>query len=221
MEQNLIIIQDLAINFDLETLGQQLRVRPGTKMEKILLTLTEEAQPLAKPKAAAKFSALEVLSDDEVRLDQAIFKSALLKHHVEGQGKAFPFLATEGQELSEWGRAYDGLERVFANAIQQAAMRLARTSLERTILEKFGLEQVSEMNPGSLTVWPITQQVPLFELLKPLPEKLGVTLLPTYMMKPEQTVSGILFQTDAKFHNCQLCPKTECPSRRVPYSGMY
>ena len=92
----------------------------------------------------------------------------------------------------------------------------AENLLERTLLERYGIAQVSAMNPGSLKVWSLEEQVPLFELLAPLPEKLGVTLLPSLMMRPEYSVSGVFFQTDSKFYNCQLCPKKECPNRRTP-----
>ena len=220
MDQNIIFIDGLDVNFDMETIGQKLGGRISPKMEKLLQSMIEKARPIAKPRAAARLCSLSIVSDDQVRVDDTVFKSTLLKEHVEGLGKVFPYLATEGLELAEWGRTYEGLDRILANAIQNVAMRQARDRLEEVLLEKYGLNQVSAMNPGSLAVWPITQQVPLFDLLRPLPEKLGITLLPTYMMKPEHSVSGIFFQTDSKFHNCQLCPKADCPSRRVPYTGM-
>lgn len=219
MDRNIILVDDLPVSFDLEALEQKLGVRSSAKMKKILQTLADEALPLARPVAAAKLCALDILADDQVKLDGTVFKSSLLKQQLDGLGKAFPYVATEGGEISEWARTYSGLERAFANAIEYAAMHQARSRLEEIILERYGLEQVSAMNPGSLAVWPITQQVPLFELLEPLPEKLGITLLPTFMMKPEHTVSGIFFQTDTRFHNCQLCPKEACPSRRVRYTG--
>ena len=220
MERNIILIDDLNVTFDLDALGKKLGARSSARMATLLQTLADEARPIAKPKAAAKLCSLSLLPDDQVQLDDTVFKSALLKQQVEGLGKAFPYVATEGEELAEWARSYTGLERALANGLQYAAMSQARERLEAVILEKYGLEQVSAMNPGSLAVWPITQQTPLFDLLKPLPEKLGMTLLPSYMMKPEHSVSGIFFQTDSKFHNCQLCPQEACPSRRVPYTGM-
>jgi len=220
MDQNIIFIDNLDVTFDMEAIGQKLGGRVSPRMEKLLLSMIDKARPIAKPRAAAKLCALSIISDDQVRVDDTVFKSTLLKEHVDGLGKVFPYLATEGLELAEWGRSFEGTDRIFANAIQNVAMRQARDRLEEVLLENYGLNQVSAMNPGSLAVWPITQQTPLFDLLKPLPEKLGITLLPTYMMKPEHSVSGIFFQTDSKFHNCQLCPKEDCPSRRVPYTGM-
>jgi hypothetical protein len=219
MDQTLLVIDPAPVAFDLEAVSQKLRARSTGKSRDILERLAGEARPLARPRAGARLSGLTVLSDDRVRMDDdAVFTSPLLSQHLGGLGRAFPYLATEGRELAEWGGSFSGLERVFANALQHAALKQAEALLEKTLLEKFGLPQVSAMNPGSLPDWPITQQAPLFKALGPLPEKLGVTLLPTFMMKPEHTVSGVFFQTDTKFFNCQLCPRPDCPSRKAPFA---
>jgi len=221
MSEN-IFIDDVQVAFDLEALGRKLKVRArsSAKMDKLLSDMADEAQAIARPRAAARLSALTPgEEEDQVRLGQTLLTSPLLKEKLSGLGRAFPYLATEGEELASWGRAYEGIERVLANALQNAAMAMARQRLEEAILAKYGLDQISAMNPGSLRVWPITEQEPLFQLLAPLPEQLGVALLPTFMMKPEQTVSGIFFQTDTKFHNCQLCPQKDCPSRQAPYTA--
>lgn len=217
-----IIIDDVQVAFDLKALGHKLKVRSrsAAKMDKLLTDMADKAQAIARPRAAAKLSALtQGEEEDQVRLGQTLLTSPLLKEKLSGLGRAFPYLATEGEELAGWGRSYEGMERILANALQNAAMAMARQRLEEAILEKYGLEQISAMNPGSLRVWPITEQEPLFQLLAPLPEQLGVTLLPTFMMKPEQTVSGIFFQTDTKFHNCHLCPQKDCPGRQAPYAA--
>ncbi|UQZ89292.1 hypothetical protein C4J81_08825 [Deltaproteobacteria bacterium Smac51] len=220
MDQMEFIIDDVRVEYDLESLGRKLRIRSSARAEALLKKLVEEAEAIARPRAGFKHCAMSFGEGDEVIVDGMTFNSTLLRENFEGLGRVFPFLATEGSELAEWGRAYSGMDRIFANTIQQEAMRMARSKMESFIMDKFGLPQVSAMNPGSLIIWPITQQVPLFKLLSPLDEKLGVTLLPTFMMKPEQTVSGFFFQTDSKFHNCQLCPREDCPNRQAPYSGM-
>ena len=181
MDQNVILVETVPLEFDLESLGCRLRIRPGqTKFMDRLSRLAEEAVRVARP-------------------------------------KAFPYLASEGTELADWSLSLSSsLEQVFASALREVAVQQAENLLERTLLERYGIAQVSAMNPGSLKVWSLEEQVPLFELLAPLPEKLGVTLLPSLMMRPEYSVSGVFFQTDSKFYNCQLCPKKECPNRRIP-----
>ena len=136
------------------------------------------------------------------------FSSPLLRQKMDGLGRAFPYLASEGTELADWSLSLSSsLEQVFASALREVAVQQAENLLERTLLERYGIAQVSAMNPGSLKVWSLEEQVPLFELLAPLPEKLGVTLLPSLMMRPEYSVSGVFFQTDSK---------SALPQKRVP-----
>lgn len=217
MRQELFtIVDDITVTFNLDSLASQLRLRSSAKNEKRLGELAAEAAPIARPKAGARLSAINSIESEQVVLDEITFSSPLLVEKFNGLGRVFPYLATEGEELAEWGRSFAGLDRVLADALQQDALQQARLALEGRILETYGLVQVSALNPGSLLVWPIRQQVPLFELLTPLPEKLGISLLPSFMMKPERSVSGIFFQSDTKFHNCQLCPKVACPNRKAP-----
>lgn len=219
-EDVFIVIDDFQVNFDIEAVAAKMGGRKSTRVEKIISALAEEAKTVARPAAGAKMSSVTLISEDESRLDDTIFKSGLLREKLEGLGRAFPYLATEGRELSEWSRGFTGSERIFANALEKEALSQVRDRLESTILEKYGLEMVSAMNPGSLRVWPIMEQAPLFQLLDSLPERLGIKLLPSFMMEPEHSVSGIFFQTDTKYHNCQLCPKEDCPSRKTAYTGM-
>ena len=172
---------------------------------------------VARPKAVARLCGLTILDEEKVQVGEVIFSSPLLRQKMDGLGRAFPYLASEGMELADWSLSLSSsLEQVFVSALREVAVQQAEKLLERTLLERYGIAQVSAMNPGSLKVWSLEEQVPLFELLAPLPEKLGVTLLPSLMMRPEYSVSGVFFQTDSKFYNCQLCPKKECPNRKVP-----
>lgn len=38
-------------------------------------------------------------------------------------------------------------------------------------------------------------------------------------MLPYKSVSGIAYETEATFENCMLCPRGNCPTRRVPYDA--
>lgn len=216
-ETTVIIIDNFQVTFDFEALERRLRVKNDDSRAR-LRRLADEALGLGKPRAAAKLGAVEVVSENQLKVDDTLFTSSLLIEKMGQLGRVFPYFATEGPELAEWGHSFPStsLERFYANTLQNAAMKQAEARLEKTVTEKFGIRQVSAMNPGSLVAWPIMQQAPLFELLAPLPEQLGVTLLPTFMMQPEHSVSGIYFQSDTKFFNCQLCPRDNCPNRKAP-----
>lgn len=219
MTQDITVVEQNDVIFDVEAIMKKLRTRSVAKARVIIEKLVTEARPLVRPRAGAILSHVTPLEGDQIEVDGVLLTSSLLKTKIGELKRVFPYLATEGTEMAEWGDSYRGAEKIFANAVQQMALQKAKELLEKTILEKYGIPQVSTMNPGSLKIWTITQQAPLFQILGPLPEQLGITLLPTFMMKPEQTSSGIFFQTETKFHNCELCPMDNCPGRKVPFKG--
>lgn len=222
MGQNTIIIEQVPVTFDLEVIARKLRIRAeNAKAISRLAALAEEAENVARPKAVAKLCGLNFLDDERLQMEEAVFISPLLRQNMGALGRAFPYLATEGKELAEWALSLSSLtDKIFADGLRESAVKQAEALVENRIRDQFDMAQVSAMNPGSLPVWPIAQQVPLFQLLAPSPDVLGVTLLPSYMMKPEHSVSGIFFQTDTKYYNCSLCPQKDCPNRKAPSTVM-
>lgn len=218
MDKDTIVIENVPLSFDLQALGKRLRIQEGqTAIMKRLEKLAGQALEVASPRAVAMLKALEVVDEEHVRVGGVSFTSALVREKMGERGRVFPYLATEGTEMARWGQSLDSsLDLVFAGALRQAAVKQYETLLEERVTEQFGMEQVSSMNPGSLRAWPLTQQEQLFQVLSPFPDKLGVTLLPTHLMEPAYSVSGIFFQTDTKYYNCQLCPRENCPNRKAP-----
>ena len=77
---------------------------------------------------------------------------------------------------------------------------------------------LSALNPGSLAAWPISGQAELFAILggkEFVQETIGVTYSDTFLMFPSKTISGILFESEVFYKNCQHCPLTNCPGRRA------
>ena len=46
---------------------------------------------------------------------------------------------------------------------------------------------------------------------------IGVCLLPSYLMIPDISISGILFPSEASYTNCQLCKRENCPGRQTHF----
>ena len=74
------------------------------------------------------------------------------------------------------------------------------------------------MSPGSLQDWPIESQRQLFQLLPEVEASVGVRLNKSFLMIPTKSVSGIYFQTEVSFFNCQLCQRGKCPGRKARYN---
>ncbi len=221
MDEDIIFVEGAPVDFDLPAISRKLRLQPGTgeaaeTLERLGL-LAEQAAAVARPRAAARLCAVSTSGDDQVLVAGVSFTSTLLHEKLAERGRAFPYLATEGVELADWHRSLSSsLDQRIAPALREAAVKRVEEQVERAIMERYGIRQVSAMNPGSLALWPIAQQAPLFQLLAPLPERLSVGLLPSLMMEPAYSISGIFFQTDTKYYNCQLCPRPACPNRKAP-----
>jgi hypothetical protein len=75
------------------------------------------------------------------------------------------------------------------------------------------------MNPGSLPGWEISEQGKILHLLQPLAGALGVSLSEAHIIHPAMTLTGVLYESESGFVNCQLCQKSGCPMRRCPFEA--
>ncbi len=139
MDQNVILVETVPLEFDLESLGCRLRIRPGqTKFMDRLSRLAEEAARVARPKAVARLCGLTILDEEKVQVGEVTFSSPLLRQKMDGLGRAFPYLASEGTELADWSLSLSSsLEQVFASALREVAVQQAENLLERTLLERY------------------------------------------------------------------------------------
>ena len=216
INQYTFIIEQIPIAFDLEPIKCKLDIshNEGNALE-LLVRLAKEAANRARPKAAFKMCSLDVLNKDQVQIEGVTFTSSL-RQQLTGRSRIFPYLITEGTELAEWSLSLDLLDQIFVYTLREAIVGQYRSLLEKKILEQYGISQISAMNPGSLEAWPLSEQAQFFQLMAPVSESLGITLLTSMLMKPEFSVSGIFFQTDTKYYNCQLCPRAHCSNRKAP-----
>jgi hypothetical protein len=215
-----IILKDFQVQYDDQELLGHFRIKSGTRAEKQFKEVLATAKSLAQPKAAVLVMSPEILDEEHVRFGEIVFKSNLMCRQLTGLTMAFPHVATCGQELAEWTASLKGLEQFMADELMLMALRQGVQQLEDYLAQRFNLPMVSAMNPGSLPKeWPIKEQSPLFKLIGHLAQQIGVFLLPSLLMNPGKSVSGVYFETAKKYHNCQLCTKDNCPSRKDEYQG--
>ena len=113
MDQNVILVETVPLEFDLESLGCRLRIRPGqTKFMDRLSRLAEEAARVAEPKAVARLCGLTILDEEKVQVGEVTFSSPLLRQKMDGLGAAFPIWRVKGRNwptgafpfLPRWSR---------------------------------------------------------------------------------------------------------------------
>jgi hypothetical protein len=200
-----------------EDTSKVLRLRSDSQKAELQLLL-DQAVNIAKPKALYKLVMIEAKDDHGVTLEGEYIKSRVLRVNLEKAQRAFLYLATCGKELYDWKMALDDpLLQYYADTINYLALLSARETLLSYLKERYQVENSATMNPGSLDNWPLQGQIPLFKLLGDTQAKVGVELTESLLMIPNQSVSGILFETETHFASCQLCPMSNCPNRRAPY----
>lgn len=213
------IIEFEKCDFDIKKIVSDLKIRRGTPTSKELNILIDEARKIANPKAIYTITSIEKLDDRKIILNGIEFNSRLLCTNLDSVHRSFPFIATCGVELDTWKNSIkDTITKYFADHISGLVLDFAYKSLVNHIKNRYGLNKTATMNPGSLEDWPLEAQTSLFKLLGNPEEEIGVRLTDSLLMVPRQSISGILFETETDFVNCQLCPRKKCPNRRAPYN---
>ncbi|MDR2443375.1 MAG: hypothetical protein LBE31_07640 [Deltaproteobacteria bacterium] len=195
----------------------------SSSLKMITLDLLREASTIAKPKAAWKLALIDWPygpEADAIKVGEVVFQSSFISGNLRDLGRAFPFVATEGQELAAWAAKLPLKIKSAAFLVRYLALKEAERRLEEFLTAHFDLGTIGAMSPGVLPEWPLSGQVQLFELLGPLVKALEVTLKsPSMWMNPDVSSSGLFFETEAGYHNCLLCPLDCCPIRRFERQG--
>ena len=212
------VLAEIPFEINIDTLKQLLRIKEGNAMEKDLVGFTAEAETIARPKALYRVVYFDTHDDNQVVIDGISLKSHILKINIQEAHRVFPFVATCGTEIEAWSQSHDDvLKRFWAESIKGLALRAVFGFLDNHLKEQYDLGQTARMTPGSLQDWPIQEQRPLFTILGELTSQIGVEINESMLMSPVYSVSGILFPTEVKYENCQLCPREKCPGRRAEY----
>ena len=212
------VLDDVPFLIDMDSLAKQMRIKEGSGNLEKLEKLAGQARAAAKPKAVLREAYIEERTDDRVRVNGVFLSSRVLRVNLEKAHRIFPFVATCGRELEEWSQGItDILEKFWADAIKEMAVRQTVRYLHEYLTEHFQPGKLSRMNPGSLPDWPLPEQRPLFDILEDGPRAIGVELTDHFLMMPVKSVSGIWFPTEESFESCRLCPRENCPGRRAAY----
>lgn len=212
------ILDKIPFEANINSLYRKLHIQEGTEESTRVQQLLKEAQGIGRPKVLYKVAFVESKGDDFVVIDGIRFQSRIMRVNLDQVYRVFPFIATSGRELDEWSDGLtDVLENYWAGTIKEAALASAARVFESELRDQFNLGHLASMNPGSLEDWPIDEQKPLFELLGDPIKSIGVELTDSYLMVPIKSISGIKFPTEARYENCQLCQRENCPGRRAPY----
>ena len=214
------LIRNIPLELEVPALLEKVRIDPESDDARDIEALVQSARAVVDPKAVYETSSVQPGEGDTVLMNGVTFESRVLRALTVDAGQAFPFIITCGSELDGITLPPDDFMKQFwLDSIKELALRAAMDHFTHHIQEKFGFDQVSSMSPGSGSgdLWPLEQQTILFSIFKDTEALMGVRLTDSCLMIPNKTVSGILFPTETKFENCQLCNREKCQERKAPF----
>ncbi|MDD4859162.1 MAG: vitamin B12 dependent-methionine synthase activation domain-containing protein [Dehalococcoidales bacterium] len=219
MEQP-IVFTDIPVKLNAEEVIKKLHLHnQNVQIEDMVKELVDDVSRIARPKAIYRVAYIENKKDDSVEIGGITFTSHVLRLNLDKVERVFPYVATCGKELDAFKPDDSDVMKSFCLDLMKRLVVLSAVDfLTARMKQRHELGQMSHMNPGSLTDWPITQQKQLFALFEDIEGQIGVLLSESCVMRPLKSVSGIYFPTEARFESCQLCPREKCIGRRAPYS---
>jgi hypothetical protein len=179
------------------------------------------AQSLIHPHAVCDVAYVGSKGERTVEVAGVTFESPLLRKHLDGANKVFPYIITVGPELEcAAGARGDLLIQYYLEEMANIALESAAKWLAGQLESRYGVTGLANLSPGSLADWPITEQKKLFSIFGDAERLIGVRLTESLLMVPRKSISGILFPSDEGFVACQLCEREHCLSRKAAYDGL-
>ena len=215
---DLTYFDDITVELNVESLMDKIKLRKSLRGSKDFLWAVEQAKELVHPRAILGKAKVSLIDDTKVLIGDQEFTSRILRVNLDSSDLVYPFIATIGPELETVAAKQERLtKKFFLEIIGDFVLTNSVWQIENKAKEEFSISRNSTMTPGSLENWPITQQVQLFNLFGEGVKKVAVELTSSMLMKPRKSISGISFETERVFINCQLCQRDRCPGRRAKY----
>jgi len=175
-------------------------------------------QPLIAAKIGYANCYIDSKSENTVIIEGIEFTSRVLRKNLDKVERVFPYVITIGNKLENRMKSCsDILEQFYLDCIGMQALASAYKFLEDHLKQRYRVDTLSYMSPGSLEDWPIQEQVLLFKLLGDVKDTIGVELNDSLVMIPGKSVSGIYFPREVRFYSCQLCARRGCMTRKASY----
>lgn len=193
-----------------------------TETAEEFMELAEEAESLADPAVLFGVCTPAEGSGYNVRIGGTDIHSTLVREKLSGPKRCFPFIATCGTALEVWSKQYKGdlLSEFWTEEIKKHYLNRISAAFFRYLKEYYrATGHLTALNPGSLKDWPLTGQQELFRILggpEYVKTQIGVHYTDSFLMLPFKSISGIAFESEAFYENCQYCPLSDCPNRRAP-----
>ncbi len=214
-----VILDRIPFELDVPKVIKHLRLHGDPRrFEKITGELLERVTPLARPKAVYRVSCVGSKSADSVEIDGVQFRGKLVRDLLINVETVFPCITTCGTELETIILPESQvMERFCLDAIKNLVLFEASAYARGQIQRRFGLGELSSLNPGELESFPSSEHRLVFRLLGDVEGMIGVHLSPNCALIPLKSGSSLLFSAESKFVSCRLCKMRRCQGRRAGF----
>ena len=201
---------------------EELSALANEELREELEEMIGEADALAEPVALFGVCAVTDAQAERVTVGDVTVENTLVAEKLGDKKRCFPYIATCGSALEAWSEQYkdDLLSEYWADEIKKKYLRKVIVALRDYLTETYHIGGYpAALNPGSRQEWTVAGQRELFAMLGGtdfVREQLGVTYTDSFLMLPTKSVSGITFESETFYENCQYCPLDDCPGRRAP-----
>ncbi|MBN2658940.1 MAG: hypothetical protein JXR86_17940 [Spirochaetales bacterium] len=216
-------ILDTPFEFDRDEFDRRIKIEIYEGMEDEIASLLEKALPKLNPRTLFRELSADNRDKKIIHVGDQCFDDPVALMHLGKTDRVFPYISTCGDGLEEMASySQDMLEIFWFDALKQMAMDRTFSHFRAYIKKEYSIPKLYSLNPGSDTCregWDISNQKKIFALLPLAGERGGVILTESLLMRPNKTVSGLLFQSDRDFVSCQECDNIHCPNRRMIHDG--
>ena len=220
VEKNIISVSNYEIPF--EELLNALHMSAEDDMIDSIAEIHRSAAQIAKP-VAIYMPVVPRIKGGEMFLNGVNFNNRFVYDKLSNCSLVAPYVVSCGREIDEWSKGFGDLfEQFAADTLKQIYLKVIREKLINELANKHftSHKKISWLSPGSLKEWPVSAQVPLFELLGGVTNDIGVELKEdSLLMLPTKSASGIMFESNGDYENCRYCPRLDCPNRRAGFEG--
>jgi hypothetical protein len=202
-------------------LGYPPDATPAGRIEQRISRIVKEALPCLRPRGAYSLYAVSKRTARSLKLDATTI-SGNIGEFLAHAGRAAVFVVTVGEEISGLAESAAKKGDAFAALVLDATGSWAAESAADALMARIRrhLKDQEEMtlrySPGHCGM-EMTQQRKLFQIMQA--GSVGVRLLPSLLMHPLKSISGIVGLApketiDSHHSPCDLCPQVGCHMRR-------
>ncbi|MEG1501115.1 MAG: vitamin B12 dependent methionine synthase, partial [Clostridiales bacterium] len=157
------VLNNIPFQINIAQLLKNLDKQKFAYSEERVKELADIASSIGRPKAIYKEAYVENRDGDTLIIDGMKFSGRVISVNLAEVHKVVAYVITSGNELEEWSQSFDNdLDRAYLGAIKELVLLAALEFVYQEIDEKYNFPKASNMNPGSLKDWPLTEQNSLF-----------------------------------------------------------